>query len=124
FGTAFAQLPGAGELQPILEEAVVAPDFPAREDALVRGYELLARRHNALGVTAEVDPTVRQFFTRPFRVLFADRFADACRDAIGDPTLRALPLVGSVDQFVDSTDVLSAWGRVRRLRPIFTPDRS
>lgn len=120
FGTAFAQLPDAAELVPIFEAAAAATDFPTREDALVRAYELLARRHNALDLTAVVDPSVRRFLSRPFRVLFGDRFAAACKDAIEDPWLRELPLVGSVDQFVDSTDVLSASDRAQRLRGIFS----
>lgn len=122
FGTAFALLPGAAELIPILEAITAATDFATREDALVRAYEILAQRHNTLRLTAEVDPSVRQFFTRPFRVLFGDRFAAACKDAIEDPWLRELPSVGSVDQFVDSTDVLSASDRPQRLRGLFSTD--
>jgi hypothetical protein len=38
---------------------------------------------------------------------------------IYDPDLRRLPLVGAVDQFVDSTDVLSHRDRPRRLRAVF-----
>ena len=79
----------------------------AREAALVEAVEELARRHNALGLTDEVDPTVRLFHSRPFRVLGSGRFVDACLERISDPWLRALPLVGGIDQFVDSTDVLS-----------------
>ena len=37
--------------------------------------------------------------------------------AIGDEVLRDAPLVGSVDQFVDSTDVLGVAGRVRQVLP-------
>jgi hypothetical protein len=37
----------------------------------------------------------------------ADRYAEACLATVTDPTLRALPLTGAIDQFVDSTDVLS-----------------
>jgi hypothetical protein len=119
FGTAFAQLPGAAELASALEEAVAATDYPSREASLVRAYEILARRHNAAGHTAELDPTVRGYHGRPFRVLFAERFAQACQEAINDPWLRELSLIGSVDQFVDSTDVLSAPARPQDLRSLF-----
>jgi hypothetical protein len=67
----------------------------------------VAERHNRLGVTAAVDPTPRLFFHRPYLVLGAGRFVAACLDRITDPDLRRRPLVGAVDQFVDSTDVLS-----------------
>jgi hypothetical protein len=120
FGTAFAQLPGATELTPALEAAIAATDYPSREEGLVQAYEVLARRHNDAGLTPEVDPTVREYHGRPFRVLFAERFAHACREAITDSWLRDRPLVGAVDQFVDSTDVLSAPARPQLLRGLFT----
>lgn len=41
---------------------------------------------------------------RPFLVLDAYRFADALIPTISDPAVRALPPVGAIDQFVDSTD--------------------
>jgi hypothetical protein len=119
FGTAFASLPGADSLGAVLSDAVAATSYPAREAALVSAYELLARRHNALGVTATVDPSTRPFHGRPFRVLMAERFSDATFAAVSDPWLRALPPVGSVDQFVDSTDVLSTADRVRALDGLY-----
>lgn len=119
FGTAFARLPGAPDLTPALQAALAATDFPSREDALVRAYEIMASRHNEAGITAELEPTVRGFHGRPFRVLFAERFAAACREAITDEWLRELALVGSVDQFADSTDVLSVPARPQQLRGLF-----
>jgi Domain of unknown function (DUF4037) len=118
-GTAFARLALAGELAPILDRVLGAADYPAREQALVEAYETLGRRHNTLGVTPTVDPTVRQFHGRPFRVLMGDRFAEACRQAVDDSWLRSLPLVGSVDQFADSTDVLGSAARARLLSTFY-----
>lgn len=79
----------------------------------------MARRHNESGITAALELTVRGFHGRPFRVLFAERFAAACQEAITDEWLRELPLVGSVDQFADSTDVLSVPARPQQLRGLF-----
>lgn len=59
----------------------------------------------------------------PFRILGADRFVSSCLEAIGDPRLRDLPLVGSVDQFADSTDVLANPARAARLRAIYDDDQ-
>ena len=114
-GTAFARLGAAADVGPHLEAALAAAGYPEREAALVQAYEAVARLHNALGLTPPVDPAVRPFHDRPFLVLGADRFADACVEAVDDPVLYALPLVGGVDQWVDSTDVLSHGERVRRL---------
>jgi len=70
----------------------------------VDAYEAAARRHNDLGVTKTLDPTVRPFWGRPFRVLFADRFAQALVAEIEDPELRALEHpTGAIDAFSDNT---------------------
>jgi hypothetical protein len=102
-----------------LEDALDAPDYLRREDALVVAYEGLARLHNATGLTEPVDPTVSYFYTRPFRVLKSDRFVDACLRRVADARLRALPLVGSIDQIVDSTDVLEQPDLARAIRAIY-----
>ena len=114
-GTGFACLDAAATVGPLLSAAVAADTYPRREDALVLAYEEVARRHNAAQISSAQEPTARLFHGRPFRVIDAGRFAQACADEIDDPALRALPLVGAVDQWVDSTDVLSHAGRVRRL---------
>ncbi|MEV4709903.1 DUF4037 domain-containing protein [Micromonospora sp. NPDC049374] len=123
-GTAFAQLRCAPTLQPLLADALAAADWPRREDALCAAYEHLARAHNDLGLSEPVEPTVRPFHDRPFRVLAADRFADATRRSVTDPQVSALPPhVGGVDQFVDSTDVLSAAARARAVAAALHPLR-
>jgi Domain of unknown function (DUF4037) len=119
FGTAFARLPVAAELSPPLERVLRATSHTEREAALVDAYGIVARAHNAAGLTKPVDEAVRAFHDRPFRVLGADRFATACRNALTDADLRALPSIGSVDQVVDSTDVLTRINRTSRLRVLY-----
>jgi hypothetical protein len=118
-GSAFAQLEAAAEVGPPLERAVTAATFAEREEALVEAFELVAARHHALGITAAVDPTVRLFHNRPFRVLGSGRLVDACLAKLSDGWLRSLPLVGGIDQIADSADVLSDPGVVRRLRALY-----
>lgn len=104
-GTAYAKL-GRPESS-ALARALAADDWHAREEALVDAYEAVARRHNELEVTEHVDPTVRPFWGRPFRVLFADRFVDALRKAIADPGVRAVDhRAGAVDSVSDNVDFL------------------
>jgi Domain of unknown function (DUF4037) len=105
-GTAFARLPHADDLPAQLVRAVSAPDPRVRQDALAAGYVRLAERHNRAGLTAPVPPTVGDYHSRPARVLMADRYADALRATVEDPLLCGLPLIGGIDQHVDSTDVL------------------
>ena len=94
-------------MQPALTRALAAESYTEREAGLVTAYEAIARRHNALGLTAAVEPAARSFYARPFRVIDGSRFV-ACRRAIVDDDLRARPLTGAIDQWVDSTEVLSA----------------
>jgi uncharacterized protein DUF4037 len=119
FGTAFARLPVAAALGPPLERTLAASSASEREAALVEAYAATARAHNASELTAPVDPTTRPFHTRPFQVLDAGRFGAVCLAAVTDPWLAGLPPVGSVDQVVDSTPVLSSIGTARRLRALF-----
>jgi len=119
FGSAFARLPGADALTGTFRAVLDAGDPVAREGALVHAYEAVARRHDEVAASDPVDPTTRGFHERGYRVLGADRFVTACLDRIRDPFLRELPLVGSVDQVGDSTDVLSVGRRARRLRGLY-----
>jgi hypothetical protein len=59
-----------------------------------------------LGLTMALDASPRLFHDRPYLVIDADRFTDACLAAMTDRALAALPPIGAIDQFVDSTDVL------------------
>ena len=118
-GSAFRDLRIAPELAPHLDAALKATDYPAREAALCSAYEYIARCHNQLNLTSHVNPKTRLFYKRPFRVLGGDRFAETCLAALQDEWLKGQPFVGSIDQFVDSTDVLSSTHRSRCLTNIY-----
>lgn len=116
FGTAFAELPIAATLSPALTAAATAPTHAGREAGLAVAYELLATRHNELGLHAPIDATVAPYFSRPYLVIHCGPLVEQCVAAISDPWLRGLPLVGSIDQFTDSTDALA---RPRPLAAIY-----
>ncbi|MEV7427556.1 DUF4037 domain-containing protein [Streptomyces sp. NPDC091212] len=106
-GSAFARTAQAPALTPVLTDALAATDWHTREHHLARAYEAVAATHNQLGLTDPVDPATRPYHTRPFQVLHAERFTAALRVRITDPDISSLPPIGAVDQFIDSTDVLS-----------------
>jgi hypothetical protein len=107
-GTAFGELACAAEMRPLLDSALAADTYAAREGALCAAYEVAARMHNDLGVTDPMPEAATPYHGRPFLVISGDRFADALRAAIADPDVLALPdHLGAVDQFADSTDALS-----------------
>ena len=120
FGTAFARLASAPDLLPHLEGAVAAREWREREAHLVRACEHLAAMHNALGITAPLPERATRFYHRPFLVIHGELFADAILAGVEDPRVRVLPYgIGSVDQFIDSTDVLSNAGPRRRARAVY-----
>jgi hypothetical protein len=117
-GTAYAKL--RRPESSALARALAAHDWHAREEALVDAYEAVAQRHNELRVTEHIDPAVRPFWGRPFRVLFADRLVDALREAISDPGLRAVDhQAGSVDSVSDNVDFLEHPSLFRELAGLY-----
>jgi hypothetical protein len=123
-GSAFERLDAHDAVADPLAAALAADDYRAREEALVEAYEELGRRHNALALTDEVEPTVRQFHSRPFRVLASERFAEVCFARVRDPWLRSLPPIGAIDQWVDSTDVLSYAPRARTTTLVYESEET
>jgi hypothetical protein len=112
-GTALARLPGAAPVTAALTAAVTAPAWPARQQALIQALRAAAGMHNALGLTAPLDPTPRPYFSRPYLVLDAGRFTAALRAAIRDDDIRNRPPWGAADQFIDSTDALGSESLLR-----------
>jgi hypothetical protein len=119
FGTGFLRLDWAPDLMPMLRQALVAEAWHERESTLTEAREYLARKHNALGITKPLPDKVSSFFGRPFMVIWGERFASAIRAEITDPEVQHIAsrrLIGSVDQFSDSTDIRSdpSWRPILR----------
>ncbi len=112
-GTAFARLQCAPALTPYLESTLRAAHWKQREAALIPAMEQVAQAFNALGITEAQDPVVRYFYDRPFQVLASERFVEAC---MAKTALASLGYTGGIDQFADSTDVLSDAAMAQRLR--------
>ena len=127
FGTAFARLGLAGQAGPPLAEALAATGWREREAALTRAASVLAAATNDLRLAPPVDPHPRPFHTRDIRVLGAERLVVALTSAVEDTEVRALlgrlggrhggpvgTLPGTIDQSVDSTEILMHPARCRR----------
>jgi len=111
FGKAFSLLKCPPEISPILKEVLSAKSWQTREKFLVEAYESVARMHNSLEITEPLAAKADNFFGRPFRVIHLHGdFAGAISKKITDPEIKRLVerrLIGSVDLFSDSTDILS-----------------
>ena len=122
-GTGFSRLNCAQELEPVLRAAVAADTWQSREQYLCRAFEIVARMHNSMGLFATLDTGTMSFHERPYRVLGAGRFAKAVSDEIRDDSLRGIYAtagpIGSIDQFADSTNLLTRPDLRNRLRVLF-----
>ena len=121
FGSAFAQLDCAGRLTPVLERVLRSAGWQEREQCLIEAYEMAAAMHNALGITEPVPARVSRFHNRPFLVIQGGDIASAIWDAIDDAEVLALPYgLGKIDQYVNSTDVLSHTERCRKQAVLYS----
>jgi hypothetical protein len=122
FGSAFARLRCAAEMTPLLQSALRASNWRDRERALCSAYSIAARMHNALELTEPLPAEPSGFYSRPYRVIHGGRFARALIERIADPNVRAIAdrtKIGNVDQFSDSTDLVTASELRPALRQLF-----
>jgi hypothetical protein len=111
FGSAFRQLRCAGQLMADLTGIIHASTAQSREAHLVRVYETMGEMHNALAITNPLPTSVPRFFSRPYATIGLSGFPEALERAVRDSRVLALfdrPVIGSVDQFSDSTDLLES----------------
>jgi hypothetical protein len=120
FGTAFGELACYKKLAPIFDSILRAESWQEREQYLSTAYSLVAEMHNALGITQPLDTKVSRFYNRPYQVIHSERFANEIRMVIKDQEVRKIRVsIGSIDQFVDCTDIMSEPQLYRRLRTMF-----
>lgn len=108
FGTSFKELKCAKKLSPVLEKAVSSTSWKQRQEYLVKAYKTIASLHNSLKITKPLPVKASKYYDRPYLVIHGDVFANAIRDKIKDKEIKSIKTnIGSVDQFMDSTDALS-----------------
>jgi len=116
-GTVFGSLPVAAKLGPLLD-AAAAPAWREREEALASACRVLLGVQRERGLPVP-DSAVIPFYDRPYRAL-DEAVPRALLDGITDPDVRRLPaMVGSIEQWVDSVDVLSSPGRRAALQAAY-----
>jgi len=109
FGSAFSKLEIAKSLNPILTDVLQANNYSQRELALCQAYEVVAQKHNSLQITAPLETKPTSFYGRPYLIIHADNFSKEIKKQIKDQEVQKISQsnIGSIDQYVDSTDVLS-----------------
>ncbi len=119
FGSAFQRLNCSKKLSPIFRKVLLAKSWRERERHLGQAYSAIAQMHNTLHITKVLPAKVSKYYGRPYYVIHADVFADAIRAKIKNGRLKKLKLIGSVDQFTDSTDVSSSPELFEHLKKVY-----
>lgn len=122
FGTAFSRLACAADLSPTLRAAQLAAGWQERERHVIAAGEYVARMHNALRITAQVQAPASRFHDRPFQVIRSELILDAIHAEIRDESVRRLAsrrLIGNIDQFSDSTDLKEDASHRKAVRTLF-----
>ena len=126
-GMAFRQLECALTIIPHLEAALRVPTWQERESHLVPAYEIVAAMHNDLQITKPLPATSGNFFGRPFKVIeLIGGFSKAIVSCIEDPDVNRIAergLIGSLDQFSDSTDLVAHAKWRMTLRQLYGQNR-
>jgi hypothetical protein len=120
FGTAFWQLDCAKELHPVLMQVLQALEWKSRQEFLAQAYEIVARMHNALGITIPLREKASPYFERPYLVMGDDRYAAELRKSIATEEIRnAQYQLGAVNQFIDSDDTLNNLNLCKKLKELY-----
>jgi hypothetical protein len=120
FGSSFSQLQCSSKLNPLLLKVMQSGNWMDREKYLNEVYIYVAEMHNALNVTEFINPQVSNYNGRPYIVIDADKYVEAILNVIEDEKIRNIKaIIGSVNQFVDSTDVLCSPELCEKLKRIY-----
>src|SRR6185369_15161096 len=120
FGTAFSNLECASELSPVFRDVLLATTSKEREGHLARAFPIIARRHNALQITRRIPEEMSNYGGRPYRVFeAADLLGDIVNNFTDEEVKAIKHALGSVNQFVESSDQLSRGSLVEMLKQLY-----
>ena len=102
-------------------QVLQAQDWKARQEVLARAYEIVARMHNALQLTIPLEEASAPYFGRPYLVTGDGRHAEELRNSVRSAEVRKIDhSLGSVNQFVDSSDKINDLNLCERLKHLYT----
>jgi hypothetical protein len=123
FGTAFKELDCADHLLSIFRAVLSGENWQRRQEAIIPAYEFVAEMFNKLDLVEPIPSTTSQFFGRPFQVIWGDVPAQRLADKIQDPAIKVIAektMIGSVEQFSTSTDLLGKTDMLVKIRDLYS----
>jgi len=121
FGTAFAKLACAPELGPIFRDVLLSVGWKEREGHLSQAFRVIARLHNELRITRPIREDVSQYFGRPYMVFEEPDLLRDILNSFTDDEVKAIKHgLGSVNQFVESTDQISRKELSEMMKALYT----
>lgn len=119
FGTAFSKLDCGKELTPIFRQVLTTENWREREANLSKAYEIVARMHNDLKVTAALPDKVTKH-GRPYLVIHGERFLLAILETIKESEIGKTGFTGgSVNQFAEMDNELETAETCQKLRFLY-----
>lgn len=87
-GTGFSKLKCSKKLLPIMKKALSSKTSEEQEKYLSQAYEIAAKMHNQLGITKPLSAKTTNYYGRPYKVIHADKFAEAIKSSIQNKSLK------------------------------------
>ncbi len=108
FGKAFSKLDCVPELSPIFKQVLLSSTWKERERHLASTFKVIARLHNRLQITRPIAEEASNYGNRPYLVFEAPGLVRDIVKSLTDEEVKTIKHgLGSVNQFVDSTDQVS-----------------
>lgn len=105
FGSAFKKLSSYHELEPIINKVLMENGPIKIEEHLCKAYEYIVQLHNTQDGFPILENKVQHFFSRPYRVIFAETIIGKLQDAISIEELRGVNIDKiAIDIKLDSID--------------------
>jgi hypothetical protein len=88
FGSSFKKLKSFDEINPLVKDVLLENDPERIEEKLCKLYLAVIKRHNEIKGLPHLDNSIRNYFGRQYKVIFAENIIEELKNGIGDPEIR------------------------------------
>ncbi|MFX1283003.1 MAG: DUF4037 domain-containing protein [Promethearchaeota archaeon] len=106
-GLVFKKLPLSKELEPLLHKILEEKEWKKREEYLCETYLILLEKQNRLKITPPLNLKPQSYHKRPQTVIDTHFIVNELEKTISAPLNAIKYPIGTVNEFIDSTDILT-----------------